>query len=249
MSERRLCALVLVACTLSIVSSIAMMSLVALKGASPADVERLEYASTYIGLDSVFRNPAAIPPSPLRGFPVVVGIVNQLRPTTSYPDTPSWESTFGTVYTADRGVRMSPTVRTDSPPLKKKHAHAIPVQETTMVQFWAGDYGMERCSLEFTLPSTPTGETVFIQAWHVDAPQRLSPEGLAWDSRPKKDGLLFSQEVKANGTVRSEEFQCHSGSFQTFELGCTGDGCLVDFRQNPKIDAGTSTLRKCSTAI
>lgn len=118
-----------------------------------------------------------------------------------------------------------------------------------MVQFWAGDYGMERCSLEFTLPASAGGETVLIQAWHVDAPQRLSPERLAWDSRPKKSGLLLSQELKANSTVRSEEFYCRSGSFQAFELGCMGDGCLVDFRQNPKMEAGTLTLHECFTAI
>lgn len=114
-SERLLCTLVLMACALSIVSSVATMSLVAFKDASPAGGEHLEYASTYIGLDSVYRNPAAIPPHPLRGFPIVVGIVNRLQPTTSYPDTPSWESTFGTVYTADRAIRMSSAVRISSP--------------------------------------------------------------------------------------------------------------------------------------
>ncbi|OJT15474.1 hypothetical protein TRAPUB_7345 [Trametes pubescens] len=218
--ERLLCALVLLACILSILSSVATMSLAAFKfkGASLAGDKNLEYASTYIGLDSVFRNPAAIPPPPLRNFPVVVGIVDQLHPTSSYPDTPSWESSFGTVYTADREIRMSPT-------------------ETTVAQFWAGDYGMERCSLEFTLPSTAARETVFVQVWRVDAPQRLSPERLAWDTRPEKNGLLISQEMKPNVTVRSEEFHCHSGSFQAFELGCAGDGCLVDFRQDSKIEA------------
>lgn len=111
-----------------------------------------------------------------------------------------------------------------------------------MVQFWAGDYGMERCSLEFTLPASAAAETVFIHVWRVDAPQRLSPGTLAWDNRPKTNVLLISQEVKPNDTVRSEEFHCHSGSFQAFELGCAGDGCLVDFRQDPKLEAGTPTL-------
>ncbi|KAL1940040.1 hypothetical protein VTO73DRAFT_9375 [Trametes versicolor] len=226
-SERLLCTLVLMACALSIISSVATMSLVAFKDVPPAGGEHLQYASTYIGLDSVFRNPAAIPPRPLRGFPVVVGIVNRLQPTTSYPDTPSWESTFGTVYTADRAIRMSSA-------------------ETTIVQFWAGDYGMERCSLEFTLPASATAETVFIQAWRVDAPQRLSPGALTWTSRPKKNGLLISQEVKVNGTVRSEEFHCHSGSFQAFELGCAGDRCLVDFRQDSKLEAGAWLIQRSS---
>lgn len=112
-----MCTLVLVACALSIVSSVAVMSLVAFKDASTAGREHLEYASTYIGMNSVLRNPAATPPPPLRNFPVVVGIVDRLRPTASYPDTPSWKSTFGTVYTADRGVRMSPSVRTTFPSL------------------------------------------------------------------------------------------------------------------------------------
>lgn len=129
--ERLLCTLVLVACALSIVSSVATMSLVAFKDASPAGGEHLEYASTYIGLDSVFRNPATIPPRPLRSFPVVVGIVNRLQPTTSYPDTPSWVSTFGTVYTADRGIRMSPAVCTNFPPLL----------ETRSRNLCTGDYG------------------------------------------------------------------------------------------------------------
>lgn len=119
-----------------------------------------------------------------------------------------------------------------------------------MVQFWAGDYGMERCSLEVTLPATSAAaETAFIQIWRIDAPQRLSPENLAWESRPKKNGRLLSQTMQTNNTVHTEEFYCRSGSFQAFELGCAGDGCLVDFRQNPKMEAGTLTVRERSTII
>ncbi|KAI9060944.1 hypothetical protein FKP32DRAFT_1576989 [Trametes sanguinea] len=225
----------LVACSLTIICSLSnllfvVFNVLSQRGASFTSPADLKYASTYIGLDSAYRNPAAAPPPAVRSFPFTVGLVNRSQPTAIYLDTHRWESTFGTVYPEDRHIRLSST-------------------DSTFVQLWAGDFGMERCSLEFTIPvgssSSGSGDTDMdimssIQVWRVDAPRKLDLRYLSWNSRPNRVDLVASWSVYPNHTVTSPEFICPSGSFQTFELGCVGAGCLVDFRQTFKQkDIGT----------
>ncbi|KAI0371482.1 hypothetical protein BV20DRAFT_1035150 [Pilatotrama ljubarskyi] len=196
----------------------------------------LEYASTYIGFDSVYRNPAASPPPPINNFPVAVGIANRSQPSVVYLDTPHWASTFGTIYTGERRVKISPA-------------------ETTIAQFWAGDYGMERCSLEFTLTPLSSGDDVFgieepasVEVWRVDAQSKIDVRELSWQSRPPRVGLAARWTIHPNTTARSPEFHCHSGSFQTFELACVGDGCLLEFHQAPNTrDKGLWLVQRTST--
>ncbi|KAL7282719.1 hypothetical protein ACG7TL_004193 [Trametes sanguinea] len=238
--DSRLRLFVLVACSLTVFSAAVNVLVVSfnvlsqrLGEASRSSQAGLKYANTYIGLDSAYRNPAATPPSAIRSFPFTVGMVNRSLPGAVFLDTPRFESTFGTVYPEDRRIRLSPT-------------------ESTFVQLWAGDYGMERCSLEMTIPfgssssrfsDTSSGVMSSIQVWRVDAPRKLDLRFLSWNSRPNRLELVASWSLYPNNTVASPEFFCPSGSFQTFELGCLGSGCLVDFRQTPKQkDIGFYTL-------
>ncbi|KAI0355425.1 hypothetical protein OH77DRAFT_325185 [Trametes cingulata] len=222
----RRCSLLLWACLLSVLCSLINTSFTVFRALAHRQVVRsqhepLEYASTYIGLDSAYRDPAASPLPPIHNFPVAIGVVNRSEPSAVYLDAPRYFSTFGTIYTGERRVKISPV-------------------ETTIVQFWAGDYEMQRCSLEFTLPSPAgddplkTAEPTSVEVWHVDAPSKLDVKGLSWQSRPARVSVVARWTLYPNTTARSPEFNCRSGSFQTFELACVDDGCLGEFYQEPK---------------
>ncbi|KAI0658605.1 hypothetical protein C8Q70DRAFT_178388 [Cubamyces menziesii] len=229
--ERRPGRWIYVACIVAIISSLSSLSLVLstvftqhvgaiVDRTSPAE---LQYASTYMGFERVYRNPKATPPPPIRNFPFAIGVVNKSEPTSVYPDNPRWRSTFGTVYHETRRILVTPT-------------------HTTYVQFWAGDYGMERCSLQMTLPTVDDEDidlvendnTASVQIWRTNTTRRLSLDELSWNTRPHRGEFIASFDLRRNATARSPEFLCRSGSFHTFELGCEEISCFVDFKQTPK---------------
>ncbi len=115
------------------------------------------------------------------------------------------------------------------------------LQESTYIQFWAGDFGMERCAIKLMIPSSAEEDVLLsspdtaLQIWHIDVPPHgLGFHHLSWKNRPERGSLLTSWILQHNSTIESEEYRCPSGSFQAFELSCVGRGCRVDFRQSPK---------------
>ncbi|PIL37557.1 hypothetical protein GSI_01251 [Ganoderma sinense ZZ0214-1] len=227
---RRLSPMVYWACALSLLCSAFNISLLGLNvlspQASPSPSPPLEYGNSYVGLEAAVRDPSAPPLRPITTFPTGIAQVNESDPRAVYYDVHRWASTFGTVYPEDRRVLSSST-------------------ESTYIQFWAGDFGMERCALKLLLPG-PSSESphdvvlptpdAALQIWHVDTSRGggLDFHRLSWRSRPARGALLASWILRDNATLESEVFRCPSGSFQAFELGCAGKGCRVDFRQTPK---------------
>ncbi|TBU28739.1 hypothetical protein BD311DRAFT_757891 [Dichomitus squalens] len=181
----------------------------------------LEYASSYIGLDTLYKNRTPSQFAPITSFPILIAQVNQSDPRAVYLDTHRWSSTFGTVYPEDRRVLLTPTV-------------------TTYLQFWAGDFGMERCVLKLMVPSAVEDDVALsnvvttLQVWQIKTPGKLDVQKLSWAHRPQRSDLVASWVVRPNSTFQSMEYRCPSGSFQTFELSCLDSGCLVDFHQKPK---------------
>ncbi|KAI0686664.1 hypothetical protein C8T65DRAFT_147348 [Cerioporus squamosus] len=213
------------ACAASLICAAINISFLVLKvvvprytaASSPAG---LEYASSYVGLEAVHRDSTAPPLRPIISFPMAIGQANRSNPSAVSLDMHRWTSTFGTVYPEDRRVLASPA-------------------ETTFLQFWAGDFGMERCSLRLMIPA-PHGADVSlsndatVELWLVKAPRSLELRSLSWKQRPARERLLASWMPSYNSTRETDEFVCRSGTFQTFELACIGERCLVDFRQTPK---------------
>ena len=115
-------------------------------------------------------------------------------------------------------------------------------QGSTYFQFFAGDFAMERCTLEIRIP--PPGDepesgpilsaaSVPVQVWRVKAPRTLNISDISWASRPDRDGLLGAWALKYNQTVVSDEFIYPSLTFQTVEMACEpgAENCLVQFTQ------------------
>ena len=127
------------------------------------------------------------------------------------------------------------------------------MQDTMFIQFFAGDYGMERCSFELrvptitpatdlnansednaTMPSVSVGANTKIEVWRASTPdgEALAAHEFTWATRPARGELLATWDVVPNATFASREFECRSLEYQTFELACAPgpgrEGCLVD---------------------
>ncbi|THH33316.1 hypothetical protein EUX98_g872 [Antrodiella citrinella] len=197
------------------------------KNPSWSDVDQHEVASSYIAFEEAYKsgrynvNGTNVPPTMV--FPLVLAQLNQSDPDKSYIDTHSFISRIGTIYPSDRHVLVSP-------------------KESTIAQFYAGDYGMERCTIKIMFPELnaqilPSG-SASIQVWRVKAQRKLDIHSLSWKKRPERESIVASWKVHNNQTMESAEFVCPSGSYQTFELACGGssnDCGTVDFRQETRM--------------
>ncbi|KAF7965222.1 hypothetical protein HWV62_45051 [Athelia sp. TMB] len=133
----------------------------------------------------------------------------------------------------DDSTRRLTTVGTVSPDL------------STIAQFRTVDYGLENCSLQFSLQLPPgtdgsdvggNASTSAVDVWILDASTQLDVTRLSWDKRPQRRQLLESWHMSWGSAETSERsFACPWNSMQSFEFACSADEtCLLDFWQDPK---------------
>ncbi|TFK24212.1 hypothetical protein FA15DRAFT_741981 [Coprinopsis marcescibilis] len=195
-----------------------------------SEYQGLEIANSYVNLDTTVYDIPRVPPKPIANYPLVVSRVNWHEPKRVYIDSSSWMSALGLIYPEEHGISI-------------KHRHS------TIMQFRALDYGMERCTIVFSLPSHYTlsqGDppkhseylnSSIIDVWKLKAPSRLDPLTVSWVSRPARDDRMFSFTILPNVTsYESPEFFCRSGSLHSFEFDCADDSsegtCLLEFKQD-----------------
>lgn len=122
-------------------------------------------------------------------------------------------------------------------------------QVSTIAQFRAGDFGMERCSLTISIPSLLNLEeemnitspsffsdpVVFVDVWKADV-EEIDRRKLSWSTRPTKQSMFASLELGFGVSWESDEFFCRSGSYHTFTFNLGGGevDSRVDFRQDPR---------------
>ncbi|KAI0747055.1 hypothetical protein C8Q80DRAFT_816687 [Daedaleopsis nitida] len=194
----------------------------------------LEFASAYIGLENAYRDSHsdAISLPTIVNYPMKAVVINSQNPDQAYVDEARIAyGPYGTVYSEHRYISVSPS-------------------NSTFVQFYAGDFGMERCALEIRVPpsdATPERQDVVpgkqtipggfasVQVWSVHASRPLDVSEMSWAHRPRKEAILASWEVAYNATFLSDEFACPSLTFPTFELVCNPEaderGCVLNFNQ------------------
>lgn len=98
---------------------------------------------------------------------------------------------------------------------------------------------MENCSLYFDFPATPStatnithissseGEAATLYVWALEGNKRLNPRLTTWATKPARRNYLGSARVTYGTKVLLSTFQCKSGSYQTFEIGCSSKDCNV----------------------
>lgn len=112
-------------------------------------------------------------------------------------------------------------------------------QISTIAQFRVMDYGMEKCSLAFHLPDSPTpyldpiisttsGEDAIVDVWLLSPNGPLDPRSLTWSSKPTARLHLGTLSIAHNRATSLPPLPCTSNSFQAYQLTCVSDGCLVD---------------------
>ncbi|KAF7357609.1 hypothetical protein MSAN_01357300 [Mycena sanguinolenta] len=192
----------------------------------------LEFVSPYIGLDIAIHHDTS-PLPPIVNYPILLAQVNAAQPHEVLLDTHRWNSSFGMIYPADRTFKVAPGI-------------------STIAQFRAIDWGMERCTVNVVLPElsdmmdfmnfTVSGSTVddpeavMLEMWRVSSPQitqAIDPRTLSWQTRPQRKLLVGYWTLKSGMSMESEVFECASNSLHTFEFACVGSKCYLEFQQDP----------------
>ncbi|KAK6974371.1 hypothetical protein R3P38DRAFT_3133527 [Favolaschia claudopus] len=180
----------------------------------------LEFVSPYIGLDSAIHHDSS-PFPPIVNFPILLAQVDSAQPGAIALDTHP-----------DRTFKVASGI-------------------STIAQFRAIDWGMELCTLNAVIPETtdliqfmnftitPSQDnldSVMVEIWRVSGPeitQPLDASTLSWKTKPKRKHVVGYWSLKPGTKLESEVFFCASNSLHTFEFLCVGDGCHLQFQQDP----------------
>ncbi|KAJ6569447.1 hypothetical protein B0H19DRAFT_695083 [Mycena capillaripes] len=197
----------------------------------PTSFGSLEFVSPYIGLDFAIHHDT-LPLPPIVNFPVLLAQVEAARPSQVRLDTHRWNSSFGMIYPADRTFNVASGI-------------------STIAQFRAIDWGMEKCSLDVVLPevtemtdfmnfsmsgSTGDSDWVTVEVWRVSSPEitvAIDPQTLSWETKPPRKLLVGYWGLKPGVRMQSETFECSSNSLHTFEFLCLDPKCHLQFQQDP----------------
>ncbi|VDC03527.1 unnamed protein product [Peniophora sp. CBMAI 1063] len=228
LSERRSWRLIYWAFAASILCMAGNISIMSLKSRTGAtaktDALQLQFASTYMGLDRALLHSTASSSLPdIVNFPLAFGVVDSASPNKVSIETSHRVTSFGTHFPEDRIVSLSVTA-------------------TTFVQFWAGDFGMERCTLELALRAPDASDGALqlsdlplrVEVYTLQEPRVMGLHDLSYNARPRRAGIFTTWDVRdLNMTHESPEFACSSGTIHTFELACGGQDCSLRLTQSP----------------
>ncbi|KZP03125.1 hypothetical protein FIBSPDRAFT_941672 [Athelia psychrophila] len=179
----------------------------------------------------------------LTNFPIIMTQINRTQPALVSPDDSTRRLT--------RIGGVSPDAR----------RFAVSNEVSTIAQFRAVDYGLENCSLQFSL-QLPLGaegldvgnnaSTSTVDVWLLDAPMKLDVARLSWDKRPKRRQLFETMRMPwGSAESGGRSFACPWNSMQSFEFACSTDGqdCQLDFWQDPKRPYLGVTMRQSSSLV
>lgn len=106
---------------------------------------------------------------------------------------------------------------------------------STIGQFRAIDYGMEKCSLRLKIPQKNSttvninieGANANLDVWQLSMGKRLTGK-VSWDSRPPRKRLVSTTNLSYGMDITLFDFHCIPGTFHTFEVACHDASCHVD---------------------
>lgn len=108
------------------------------------------------------------------------------------------------------------------------------LKKSTILQFRATDWGMERCVLHLLIPRNDLARNKsLVDVWELDNTAELAP-GIAWGQAPKRVTKLASLPFVAGESAGNLAIDCKSGTFPTFEFACAvgTTACFVEFWQD-----------------
>lgn len=190
----------------------------------PAGIRR---PNPYINLDRLDVSPSK-PFSSIVNFPRMVLQIDAADSSrTMKEDHRSWQSEIGKVYPYDRHILVTSKI-------------------STILHFRHLDFGMESCTLNFTVPKY-RANSKFDPAINIQSPSRIDVWVLdstgeisryiknTWRYAPRRRSKLTSLVFfDANASQTVVKYRCPFNQFTTLELACATDDptCQVDFWQN-----------------
>ncbi|KAF9001377.1 hypothetical protein BDZ89DRAFT_1081916 [Hymenopellis radicata] len=220
-SQRRLVTWACIGTLISSILSIGVFYFESSVSHATRSLAPLRRPSTYINLDSVAISGDRPPRSPIYNLPDVILQFRSDPSRSLFEDSRWYRSNVGAIYPDDRHFLVSS-------------------ETSTVVQFRSLDYGMERCHLNPTIPSSNT--TSFeaavdvdfsseIDIWMLDSSSELSRH-TSWSAAPPRRSHFATVDFSGKGH-KPVEFRCPSSSFTIFEFSCSDrtPNCYIDFWQ------------------
>ncbi|KAH9474308.1 hypothetical protein JR316_0012766 [Psilocybe cubensis] len=196
----------------------------------------LRRPSPFIGFDYLPRSKPA-KPRRLVNFPVSISLVNASNVDQVFSDDPGSEWTeTGLISREDRTVMISPSVSTFHVGSMDQITYIIRLKVSTIVQFRAVDYGMERCILTIRMSSATTDVLDVprgVSIHRLDASHGpLDLKKLSYSNRPTRISTMGALQVSP-GTLSDwqTEFHCMWDTLHIFEFGYTGQA-IDEYRDN-----------------
>jgi len=212
---------------------------------SHSDPRTLRMPNQFYGLNQTFTEEPTAPwlsNTSVITFPTLLQQITREDISYIYPEDPRrYRSRFGTLSPEDRPLYVSSSI-------------------STIVQFKARDYGMERCVLKVILPnerihSPPDGPididrqrdwipfsgSMPIDIWRLNPiPSTknnpwIDPRALSFRNRPRRGEFFTTLLVRGGMEVQSPAFRCAENEVLSFELTCVG--CKLDVWQDKQIPA------------
>ncbi|KAF7799948.1 hypothetical protein EIP86_011191 [Pleurotus ostreatoroseus] len=204
---------------------------------TPNEGRLLRRPSQFMGLDKVSR-PSPPQPTSLLNYPIVILPVDSEHSRKVFDHSPKRHSSqVGMITPEDRRVVVTDTL-------------------SSIVQFRAMDYGMEKCEINIRLPALSklpfTPPSSVLSVYKLDTKYALDTSLLSYAKRPRRLAKLADIGFHDMNDVRwNTMLACPSESVLTVELACstaTGSSCNFEFWQDkvPEItsaDAGKHWLR------
>ncbi|EIN10126.1 hypothetical protein PUNSTDRAFT_132235 [Punctularia strigosozonata HHB-11173 SS5] len=200
----------------------------------------------YIGFELINRSVLnETPPDPIVNQASFIQQINRARPKEVMYMGPSEQFTkIGSLSVLDRRILVN-------------------TENSTVVQYHAGDYGMENCQLIVDICQTPhpagvhpepdrsTLPTSVVDVWRLDyaSAYPLDSTSLTWRSRPRRIGdvPLASMTFSENCTAATPIFRCPSDTMQSFEITCATPDCHLDFWQTGRDQSPAAYMMQFSS--
>ncbi|VDB83317.1 unnamed protein product [Peniophora sp. CBMAI 1063] len=188
-----------------------------------SDIGNLRRPSQFINFDKIDR------PAPAQynftNYPILTAPVDSANVRKVFPvDSKNYMPKVGTISPRQHHVLVKDTI-------------------STIVQFRALDWGMEKCELRLSLPAVASdalvdpGHVATLSLYRLNTTQQLDPSVLTYATRPQRVSKVANIDLRhGEEVVWHRNFACSMEQLLTFEVACSineddGSGCSVEWWQ------------------
>ena len=199
--------------------------------------EPLQTLSTYMNLDELYAHKIY----KTRHLPIINIPRNYFQVSSAHPRTqlPYWSnmklSSEGNITFAEYRFLVTSEVSIFQLYITREISKIWILKVSTIGQFRAIDYGMEKCSLRLKTPQKNSttvnidikGGNATLDVWQLSTGKHLTGK-VSWDSKPPRNRLVSTTHLSYGMDITLFDFRCTPGTFHTYEVACHDAPCHVD---------------------